>query len=418
MSISKPNHRNIPYPVLIIAGCCALMTSGIAIPLNCAGFFYTPVSEELGTGTGPFSLYMTIQYIVMALMLPMAGKILSTKNIRLALSAAVLLYALGFGAMGFYSSLFQFYLSGVLMGIGGAFIIYLPVPILINNWFKEKVGLAMGLAYAFIGLGAAVFSPITGYLLTTFGWRTAYVSLALMMALISLPFTLCIIRRTPEELGLQPYGKKQDVQVFAASDTSGICKSAALKMPAFYMSFLFAGLLGLLAAIMYHLPSYISSNGSSTAVVSTCMSAAMIGTTCGKLWIGYLNDRIGVALAAPVGILTGFAGILAVMFGTNLMVLAIGMFLFGIGFSCTVLEPPLVVKGIFGNRDYSSIYSYVMVASSTGTALGASLLGFLRDATGTYMTSLIAVLGMQLLAVCMVVMAMRTKKTAMAEVAG
>jgi MFS family permease len=404
-----------PYPFWIIISCCALMTSGISIPLSCAGLFYTSVCQELGVGVGPLSFYMTLQCVASALALPMASRLLSTRDARAVLSGAVLLCALSFGVMGLYRSLAWFYVSGVLLGVSGSFLVYLCVPILVNNWFRQRVGTAMGVAYAFIGVGAAIFSPITGYAIKNFGWRPSYMFLGVMIALISLPFTLFVIRGKPAELGLTAYGEDDAPQAGAAvADLRGVTKAQALGTFQFYMVFVFAGLLGVTAAFMYHVPTYIISLGFDATTASTVVSAGMVGVTMGKLGVGYLIDRIGILKAGPLGILIGFVGVgllyLSGAVGAPSL-LMFGTLLFGVAYSCTVLEPPHVVKRIYGNRDYGAIYSYVMVASSFGTASGSSLFGFMRDATGSYTTSIVAVLGMLLGAATLVVAALVTGKS-------
>jgi MFS family permease len=390
------------------------MTSGISIPLSCAGLFYTSVCKELGVGVGPLSFYMTLQCIASAVALPMASKLLSTKDARVVLSGAVILCAISFGVMGFYDQLGWFYVSGVGLGISGSFLVYLCVPILVNNWFKQKVGTAMGIAYAFIGVGAAIFSPITGYVIKYFGWRSSYMFLGIMIALISLPFTIFVIRGKPAELGMTPYGAGASATAGSVvADRSGVTKSHALKTMQFYITFIFAGLLGVNAAFMYHVPSYISSLGFDATVASAVVSAGMVGVTLGKLGVGCLIDKIGILKAGPIGIITGLLGALLLFVSGSVggpVFLMGGTLLFGVAYACTVLEPPHVVKKVFGNRDYSSIYSYVMVASSFGTAFGSSLFGFMRDATGSYTSSLVSVLAMLCSATVLLVIAITTSK--------
>jgi MFS family permease len=409
----KGNKGKRHYAWWIVLSCCALMTAGVAIPFNCAGLFYVPVSQALGVETGPISFYMTIQYIVIALFLPLAGKILVEKNIRVVLTIAVVLDVVAFGAMGFYKSLYQFYISGILLGIAGTFIVYLSVPFLINHWFKEKVGLAMGISYTCIGLGGVVFSPIGGYMIATWGWQTAYLVLAVMIGVIALPFTLFVIHKKPGDMGLFPYGNGQQEKQIKniPQQNSGVSKARALRSGSFYLAFLFAGLLGLIATIYFHIPAYASTLGFSPTLGATVVSVTLVGTTLGKLVIGHLNDR-GIQIGATTGIMAGFVGIGLMAIGgqSGLVVVMVAAFFFGIGYSCTLLEPPILVRTVFGNKDYSVIYSYIMVASCMGSAFGTSLFGFIYDATGTYKAGFFLVMAMQVLAVSLVWLALRQGK--------
>ena len=413
MTSTSSRKQGIPYHIRIVISCCVLMTTGIAIPLTCASTFFPKISEALGVGLGEVSMIMTIQCVVLALLLPFAGRMLATKNVRVVLSAATTLYGIGMGLMAFYDSLYQFYLSGVLLGIAGAFIVYLCVPLLINNWFRKRVGLAMGVAFAFAGIGATVFSPITGYIIDTHGWRTAYLFLGAAILVLSLPFTLFVLRNRPEDVGLKPYGAEESESAAGAGmQLTGMSKEAAIRTSQFYQLFFFAGLLGIAAATLYQVTSYMVSLGYSTTVGASVVAVGTIGVTAGKVGVGYLNDRIGLEGAACAGIGTGTVGVLILLFGASwgLPAMFVGTAMLGVSYACTALEPPIVVRKVFGNRDYSQIFSIIMVSSSMGTAFGTSILGFVKDLTGSFSASLVMVAVMLVGALVLVLIALRTAR--------
>lgn len=413
MTATTARKTGIPYHIWIVVSCCVLMTTGIAIPLTCASTFFPKISEALGVGLGEVSLIMTIQCVVLALLLPFAGKMLATKNVRVVLSIATTLYGIGMGLMAFYDSLYQFYCSGVILGVAGAFIVYLCVPFLIHNWFRKRVGLAMGVAFAFAGIGATIFSPITGYIIDTHGWRAAYLFLGAAILVLSLPFTLFVVRNTPEDMGLVPYGAdKGSLEDAAGALPAGLSRAEAIRTPQFYELFFFSGLLGIAAATMYQVTSYMVSLGYSTTMGASVVAVGTIGVTVGKVSVGYLNDRIGLEGAACVGIGTGAVGVIVLLFGPSwgLPAMFIGAAMLGVSYACTALEPPLVVRRVFGSKDYSRIFSVIMVSSSMGTAFGTSILGFIKDRTGSFSASLIMVAVMLLTALVLVLIALRTSR--------
>ena len=74
----------------------------------------------------------------------------------------------------------------------------------VANWFRKKVGIAMGLMGAGIGGGGLMVILIT-QMIQRYQWRTALVILALGMAAVCLP--LCgLVRNRPEEYGEVPDG--------------------------------------------------------------------------------------------------------------------------------------------------------------------------------------------------------------------
>ena len=76
----------------------------------------------------------------------------------------------------------------------------------------------------------------------------------------------------------------------------------------------------------------------------------------------------------------------------------VGGLCYGIGFACTVLEPPPLVKKIFGMADYGVIYACIMTLSALGCAFGATLIGAIRDMAQGYGTALILLISLQIIA--------------------
>lgn len=385
--------RAIPYPFKIVLACCALIITGLGIPVNCAGLFYASVSNALDVSIGALSVYITIQYAVAGVSLPLAGKLLQARGARSVLTVAVIMDSAAFGLLCFAQSIWAFYAAGVFLGVGSAFLIYLAIPVLITNWFERKTGLAMGISFSAAGIASALASPLITWSIAQFGWRPTYGACGLVMAAISLPFTLFIVRSTPAELGLKPYGAGAS----AASTvlTAGMRLKNALRTPSFYCIFLFAGLIGITSAFLFHLPACMGEYGFTQMQAASILSAAVIGITCGKLGIGWLNDLLGVKWAAPIGVGLGLIGMVLLISHLAFVPSLVGGLCYGIGFACTVLEPPPLVKRIFGMADYGVIYACIMTFSALGCAFGATLIGAVRDMAQGYGAALTLLIVLQ-----------------------
>ena len=66
----------------------------------------------------------------------------------------------------------------------------------------------------------------------------------------------------------------------------------------------------------------------------------------------------------------------------SLILLALGM-----GFYTTLL--PMVVRRVFGSREYASIWSLIATVGSLGTIVGYPLWGTIYDLTGDYTLGLV-----------------------------
>lgn len=366
-----------------------------AIPANCMGIFLKPVSQGLNLDYAALSFYITVQYIAMIITLPVAGRLLNTKHMRKALLFASFCTAAALLIMSTAKSLSVFYPAGVLLGIGMGFLLFLPVPLLINAWFNIRNGLFIGIPYLFLSAGAALFNPLGGSIIQNTGWRSAYLIFALIFVCAALP-AIVILRRTPAEAGLQPYGVKTGAQKL-----TGSMYNEALRSPLFYMIFIFAGILGILPTLLMHLPAHASSVGFTPTQGASVLSAVLIGGATGKVLIGMINDRFGVSSAITAAIGSGVAGLAALMYAPSFILMLLAGLLFGIGYSCSVVLPPLVVRLVFGTRDYSRIYSLVMVASGLGSAFGASLIGYIYSVTSKFNYIFVSIIVLMLISLIM-----------------
>jgi MFS family permease len=334
-------------------------------------------------------LYTSLMYLTITILLPFAGKILNKFDIRYILTIAGILNVLAFGLMGTYHSVFPFYISGIALGIGSTFLIYGSIPLIMNNWFKAKVGTSLGIAMAFMGVGGAIFAQVTGVLIESIGWRSTYIVLSAIVAILILPFSIFVIRSKPEQLNMTAYGA-DEVDVNAANvkkaPETGVLKGVAIKSPAFYLVMLFTGLFGLASTVSFHVPNFVQSVGFTATMAATGVTFVTIGQTGGKFLLGAINDKFGIKAALFVGIGSGMIGVVALLISDSfgIEMLYAGALLFGIGFSGSTLLPPVVIREVFGGRDYASIYTTIMSASTLGVALGTTLFSYLYDSTGSY----------------------------------
>lgn len=377
------------FPYLVVATGIACCIGPSALAFSCAGIFYTPVSEALGVGRGVFTIYMTILCLAMTITLPFAGKLLEKKDVRVLLSAAVVLVGGSMVAMSAFQQVWQFYIAGAFIGVGEAFLLYLAVPTLINRWFSKRVGFFIGLCMAFTGIGGVIFNPIGGALIASGpdGWRMGYLVFGIVALVIALPFTLFCIRSHPSDMGLQPVGYDEAAQ---SSDVqpviTGVSSGVAMKAAAFYLLALFAGIINLCTVIYQFLPSYATSLGDRlpeiAAISATLASAAMLGQAVGKVALGAINDR-SVYGGMVVGLGCGLAGLaLMWLIPGSVAVMLAGGFLFGVFYASATVQVPLMTRTVFGSREYSNIYSRISMVASLCAAFAATLWGFLIDATG------------------------------------
>ena len=388
MQTSKPRFH---HAWLVLIGCCFMQAGGLGAVLDAAGVFFVPVCDDLGFSRSEISLYLTFYFIATMFAMPIVGKWITKYNLNILLSVAFALVVAAVAGMGLYTEPWQWWASGVVFGFAGSFIFVVPTPILIGNWFYKHKGLALGAAMSFSGIGGAVLSPLFTFFIEMFGWREAYLFAAVCMAVMVLPWTMFVFKLHPEDIGLKPLGWSEELAREHAEaglkegTQAGVPVSKALKTIPFVCMFLFAGLIAYFSGFNSHLPGFAQSVGFSAMVGSTLLTAVMLGNVVEKFFVGWLNDKIGVEFTVNIQLAMVFCGFLGFIFaGDNLVLLYISAFMFGAQNSLVSVSTPLLIRQLFGERDFPRIFTYARIGTGAIGCLGPVTVAGLFDLTGSF----------------------------------
>lgn len=395
---------SLHYAWAIMIGCCFLQAGGLGAVLNTPGVFFPAICAELGVGVAPLALYLTLYFLFTSLSMPFVAKMLPRWNIRITLTVAFVFVAVALGMMSTYTELWQFYLSGVVFGIAGGFIFMVPATVLIENWFDEKRSLALGISQAFAGLSGAIFAIALNRLIYAIGWRMTYVVLAVVICILVLPWTLFVFRFKPSDMGLKPYGYREDADQgeTVKHENRGISGRAALGTSAFWLILIFCGIESLFSGYNNAFPTYGISIGLGDTFGSQIVSVAMIGGVVLSVFVGWLMDRIGVLKTTWVILGTTALMFFGFVFLRNPALLLVCAFFFGINGTVVTLSVATLIAEIFGRRCYTEILSYSRMAGLIA-AFGSSAVGLSYDLTGSFNTAFFA--GVAICVICMVLVA-------------
>ena len=327
-SVQKPK-GSFHYAFAIVASCIAITCVPCALTLSCAGIFFTPVSEYFGVPKAQFTLYFSVLNLAMMVMLPIAGKLMNKIDLRILLSAAVIVNGVTYLVMSQLTEVWMFYVAGVFLGIGTAPLIYLAIPTLINNWCTKKVGFFVGLCMAFTGIGGVIFNPVGTALIGSGpdGWRLGYLVFGIIMLVAAFAFLITM---------------NQMVYQF--------------------------------------LPSYCQSfEGTDIALMAGAVaSACMAGQAIGKVVLGVVNDR-STKGGLFLGVGLGIVGVVAMMLVPQVIVLMVGAFLFGFVYACTTVQVPLLTRTVFDSKEYTQIYSRISTVGVLGGVVAPTFWGIIVD---------------------------------------
>lgn len=249
-----------------------------------------------------------------------------------------------------------------------------PLSIIIQNWFENNQGLALGITMTGSGVAGIILNPISSYVIENFGWRNGILCLSIISLLLLIPCVLIILAWTPKQKGMDAY-KKETVKTELNNEGNHpeLLGLAVIVGVLFYI----------LSAYNQSIALYIASLGLSVSFAGMFSSVSMLGNVLGKVFIGLLADRFGsirVAICTVAGVIISFIILIFVEVEVFMLIAAL---LYGMIMSvCAVmpgmfskeLSPPLYRKeliskttayGTFGSAIYLLVinYSYDYFAS-------------------------------------------------------
>ncbi|WEV75659.1 MFS transporter [Bifidobacterium sp. ESL0800] len=398
-------------PWLVFVGCCVLSLVGFGMVINTPGLYYAVLSHDLGVTRAQVALATTIMNGVGALTMLVAGRVMRRVDSRLLISGCVVVCSVVFFLGSYFTSLWQFYVAFVVLGVAYVIPVSLAPSVLLSNWFEEKVGMVMGIALGLSGIGGTIFNPIVSSWISDFGWRTSYRLTALVLAVCILPFSLLVLKFLPDaSRGEYAYGHGRKVAPVSTAATStdsvserkgaetaattgdleGMSAHDAYRTLTFVLLAVISVLLQFTSGLVQHVSGYEQTRGLSLTQGALVVSGIMLGAALGKASIGMALDRFRVELVLAAYSLVGLAGWLLMMLIASPGPATVFGFLAGLGQGVVLVAVPWLVRRCFGPRDYAEIFSGVQVAGTMALALSATVHGAVFDMAGTYLPSLLS----------------------------
>ena len=376
----------IHYAWVVLLACCAVQAGALGAISNCKGVFYDAICSELGMSLGAFTLQGVFAGIASAAITPFALHLLKKYRMHIVMLMACAVYSGTQFIMSYFdANLALWYGVAVIQALAGAFLLFLPVPIILNRWFVKKKGLAVAVATAFSGLSSMLLNPVYASITEQFGWRTGYRFVGVLSFVIMAPMLLFAMRASPEEKGLLPYGATQEtVKANRTSVVKGKLERSDRTIMICLM--MIAVCISCCSCFQSHLTKYGLTLGMTLEASAFLPSAAMLGGVMFKPLMGICSDRVGPNRTAFLFFLLNILGfVLLFLSGLSQLCLYAGALLCGVSMAANVVLFPLLLGNALIGYDFERYYTYLSMAISlTGVTSGA-VFGYIFDMAGSYM---------------------------------
>ncbi len=383
--------QRLYYGWIVVSICLIIGTVAYGIRYS-YGVFFKPLEQDFGWNraltSGVFSFYLVLAAVFAIL----GGWALDRYGPRIVAILMGLFTGLSLLLTSQVSSLWQIAVSYSLLlaiGTGPTYVVTMATA---SRWFIKKRGIALAIAGAGAGLGIMVMTPVAAYLIAGYGWRTAYVVMAVVALLTIVPGAL-LLRKVPTVVTASPnQGEKSSAfrraEEIPRNGPEDFSLRQAARTKNFWLVFFVWLLYSLcLHLVLTHLVPHATDLGISPVEAATVLIWLGGSSILGRLLMGRLSDSIGKKQTASFSALMMGGSMLLLAGASDLWLLS----LFGIifGFFYGGLDPPLaaIIGDVFGMRNIGVIMGVLVIGWGTGAAIGPALAGYLFDNTGNYFSA-------------------------------
>jgi len=397
--MSFPRFANVHHAWIILAAACVL---GVVSRADSASFavLVDPLVEKFDWKRGDIGFAYSLAFLCSMPAMLIFGWLGDRYSARTLMLGSSLMISAGTVMLGMIEELWHLHLIyGVFVGALGnaAFVVLLPV--IITRWFNQKMGLALGIYWAGLGMGPVVFALLFRWMIETRGWESAFLVIGIAFGVV-LMFFSWFIRNSPGEVGLKPYGADETAKGKASPGPGVSMKSVLSSRPVWLlMGCHHLGCAGH-AVILAHGVSMATHHG-----IPGLQAAGVLSTIAGvsifsRFAFSLLTERFGGRAVLSYAIFGQSLSILMLLFATEAWHFYVFAVIFGICYGGEMVGFPIINRHMFGPKaPLSSIFSFQMIGGTTGMALGGWLGGALFDHAGDYTAAILVASGIGFLAV-------------------
>ena len=370
--------RQIYYGWVIVAALSVTETVTWGIVYYGFPVFLRPMEAELGASRVAVTAAFSIGLGVSALAGVPVGRWIDARGPRGVMTLGSCLASLLTFAWARVESMAALYAVWFGLGLAMAATLYEPAFAAVVSWFRQGRERALLTVTLVAGLASTIFMPIEAWLLERLGWRAALTTLAVVLAIMTIPIHALLLRRGTAHVPSSTAGE-------AAPSSMTLGEAARTLVFWVLMVAFFVGNFAT-AAITTHLIPYLVEHGYPAAV-----AAAVIGWTGamqlpGRLLFVPIAARLGACTMVSAVFLAQALGLGQLPFLVRLGTLVPFIVLQGAANGMATLARASSLAEIFGSRNYGAIGGAIALGANGARAVGPVGASLLLVVLGSYVS--------------------------------
>jgi MFS family permease len=376
----RTRQQKIYYGWPMLLGLSLAQVTSWGIVYYTFAVFLAPVNADLGWSIAQMTGAFSVALLLSGLAAIPVGRWIDRHGPRAIMTIGSILATLLVIAWSRVDSLPALYLIWAALGVVMATILYEPAFIIVANWFERLRSRALTILTVIAGLASVVYIPLAAWLIEAYGWRTALLVLAGILAIGTVPIHALMLRHKPADLGLDIDGEPKSR--YAVSTPVATASSATLGTALHDRAFWWISTAFILAtfadmALTIHLIPFLIERGHTAAFAATAAAAIGLVKLPGRVIFVPIAERFDLRAVIAVVFSIQATAIVALVGlpGTVGVLLFVG--LFGAVIGAVTPARASLIADTWGREHYGSISGALAMSTTVARSVapvGAGLL--------------------------------------------
>ena len=289
----------------------------------------------------------------------------------------------------------MFYIAYMLTMLGVSLGGWIPMTVIINNWFHRNRSFAMAIGAVGFSMGTFAIVPLMAIIISpeSLGWRNTALVLSVIFLVVIIPIWK-IIHNNPEDIGEIPDGKGNKLPkgnpghkntITNVSNDPDFSIGEALREKVFWTISIGHGASSMLTAtMMVHLILALNQQGLSLEVAAVVWGISMGIGGLSQLFGGVIGDRVPKRYAVCLFGCLQSIGVMSAVMVRSIPTALIFAVIYGIGFGARAPITTAMRGDYFGRKAFGKIMGISSAPMMALTMAGPIIAGSMFDKYGDY----------------------------------
>ena len=392
------------YGWIVVAASSTGVFARMAPAITTLTVLIFPISQQLGWSRTLIAGSVSAGAIASLVLSPVVGWLIDRFGARPVLVVSVLALGVAMISLAWATIPLTFYIAFA----AGRVVFHTSAPIgsstVAARWFIRKRGRAIGVIFLIGAVGGIVYTMVASLVVESYGLKTTWIVIGLMVLAISVAPSLFLVAERPEDIGLLPDGDESEVtpgkNEASIPDPVGVKEPAlpeedddswllgeAVRSGTFWL-LVFMGFTCYFVhtSIGVHMGAYFRDIGLGATSAALAVSLSWSVSAIGSLVWGWITDRVQVRHAYCWMFLAQAVSTLYLMLAGGTMGVFLASALFGVVSAGSNVVPSVIYANYFGRLSLGKIRGLGEVGVLLGQATGPVIAGILFSRQGGYDT--------------------------------